>query len=540
MRLKFYVSGVLFVLGISFLALDIQSLQNEDFFTWNYHSYTTNQSPTIFLQALAEEMESDLITAQVDEAGNESENDVDVDETNALTIYNQNMALVKQVRDMSFEEGRNEVSYRDVPKQIQSNTVFFEDLTDSSTRILEQSYEYDLVSGDKLFEKFIDKEITVTVQQGDETQSVKGILLSTAWGDVVLQTDSGIKTIQKGHIIDTEFDTLPEGFSTRPTLVWTLWAEKAGMRKVRTSYLTRGLSWNADYVVVVDDSDTQLSLQGWTTITNHSGASFPDTKLQLVAGDVNVVSHQRYQDDLVRPVLMNAKQESMDMGGFAEESFFEYHLYSLDRVTDIKENAQKQIELFHAHGIEAKKEFVYDPQKNHSAVRSHLSFQNEEENNLGVPIPKGTLRVYKRDSKGSLQFIGEDMVNHTPRDEEIEVFLGNVFDIAVEKKQLKYETTKNWIGFRECSFATHEVELRNQKDDDVVVQVYENVWGANIEIQKATVSVFASNKQEDSEDEPQSTDNVEFELEGDGRFIAEISVPSRGKSLLHYMVQSCR
>lgn len=568
MKKSFIIPLFLLLLGGAFFSFQGELKHTDGPGGWQYTSVLSTKSPALFMEAFAQEMEMMPAVAPmpVMEAGTPVSTPIQAmektpriavsttsvektvaDDENAITIYNGNVALVKQVRDLDFEEGMNTIQYTEVPKQIQTNTVFFEDLEESGTRIVEQSYEYDLVSGNKLFEKFIDQEIAVTVLRGDQTEVIDGILLSANWGEIVLQTNNGIKTVQKNNVIDTDFPELPEGLLTKPTLVWAVWAEKAGNRKTKTSYLTGGLSWSSDYVAVVGEDDDELSLKGWTTINNHSGATFKDTKLKLVAGDVNVVTPQRTRNTL-KAMPMMAMEESYDMdgaqsaGGFGQESFFEYHLYSLDRKTTIKDNASKQIELFNANDIGAQKEYVFDSQKAHDKVRTIMTFKNEEENNLGMPLPKGVLRVYKNDKSGALQFIGEDNVDHTPKDEEIEIFLGNVFDVTVEKKQTKYDTTKNWVGFRECTFAEQQVTLKNHKDEDIMVKVSENIWGSNAEIQKPKIDFYASAKEIDEEDEEieNTEDDISVKNEGDGEFTMMVPVASNKKSVLIYTVQNCR
>lgn len=466
---------------------------------------------------------------------------------NAITIYNDDLALVKEIRNLEFSEGANEVSYQNVPKRIKPSTVYFEDLKNPSTRIIEQSYEYDLVSGDKLYEKFLDQEVTVTVQQGQDTREITGTLLSHSWGEIVLKTDRGIESIQKNNVVNTAFPNLPKGLLTKPTLVWTLWSDFAGARDVRTSYLTGGLSWESDYVGVVNDDDTQIALKGWTTINNRSGADFKDVNLKLVAGDVNVVQPPQpmyaRNEMMAEDSMISSQALKMATGGFGQESFFEFHLYSLERKTDIKDNATKQIELFSAENIEVTKNYIYDPQKSRDKVRTEINFENKKENQLGMPLPKGTLRVYKKDASQAMQFIGEDNIKHTPKNEDIDIFLGNAFDITVEKKQTAYETSKNWVGFRECSFATQFVTLKNHKDEDVTVQVSEWAGGASAEIQKPTFDFFDTTDEKDEngkETKPTHSEEAEVRNEGDGEFVFDVPVKANTMTKVNYTVRSCR
>ncbi len=389
-----------------------------------------------------------------------------------LTIYNQNLALVKEFRNLELEKGLNLVRYEDIAKHIKADSVLFTDLTDPNAFVVEQNYEYDLVSLEKLLQKYIDKVITV---EDADNNVFTGRLLSYDSSELVLESEGKIIAIKDAKRI--EFPELPEGLLTKPTLVWKLYTEQSGLHKTQTSYLTSGISWEASYVAKVNASDSMAELAGWVTITNKSGTSYPNTTLKLIAGELHLISPK--YEIAYRKVAYPEVGETPSPEQFEEEALFEYHMYTLERKTDIKNNETKQISLLKAKNIPLKKEYVFDAdtsyywQRNGSnKVKVMLSFKNAEENGLGIPLPKGTVRVYKEDSKGMLQFVGEDSIEHTPKDEEVRLFLGYAFDIVAEKKTTKEEH----IGDK-CVRKSYEVNIKNHKDEDVVVIVVQKAWG---------------------------------------------------------------
>jgi len=433
----------------------------------------SSEKPEDFIELMAADTESSLV--------NES----------YVTVYNQNLALVKEGRELDLAKGYNEVKYQDVPSQIKPASVIFTDTQHDDTEVLEQTYEFDLVSQQKLLEKYLNDEITVFSNVENGVKEYKGKLLSYLDG-IMLDTGGGIISIK--DIQSISFPKLPEGLITKPTLVWSVFASQAGKRNILTTYLTGGLTWKADYVAYVNADDDSVNLKGWTTINNTSGTSYPNATLKLVAGDVHVVSSQTkrgYNDDYEAPVMM----AESNAGGFEEESFFEYHLYSLGRKTNLKDNQQKQISLINAKDVSVKKEFVFDANKDSEKVRVMLGTKNSKDNGLGIPLPKGVIRVYKQDSEGHLQFIGEDKIDHTPKDEDVEIFLGNAFDITAKRTVQDSKSTGNLLNIgKRCSSQNIEVNLKNHKKDDVSVKVAEHFWGSS-------VSILNSNYESEKEDE---------------------------------------
>ncbi|MGC1120659.1 MAG: DUF4139 domain-containing protein [Candidatus Methanofastidiosia archaeon] len=383
-----------------------------------------------------------------------------------ITVYNQNFGVVKEVRTIDLEKGLNTVMIQDVAKLIDPTSVSIKDLTGVSY-VLEQNYLYDLVNKEKIYEKYLGKDITIIDTEGN---TLRGALLSYSGDELIIQNDTGVHIVKGEQVSLPE---LPEGLITKPTLKWLLDAEKAGTHDMQLSYMTSGLNWEAYYVAVVNNDDTELDLMSWVTLTNNSGASYKNARLKLIAGEVHRVQPQ--------PVPTYAEEErgaAKAPEQFQEEPFFEYHMYTLDRKTDILDNQQKQVTLFEVQNIAVKKEYVFDPgyaygyQQNTGTVKVMLVFENTEANNMGMPLPAGIVRVYKKDSEGQLQFIGEDSIDHTPKDEIVRIYVGDAFDVVAEKKQTQY----NQLGTRGAEIS-YEVSLRNHKAEDITVTVLDHFWG---------------------------------------------------------------
>ncbi len=401
----------------------------------------------------------------------------------SLTVYNQNFALVRDVRSLNLQEGINEVRFIDIAGQIETTSVHFKSLTaPDKCGILEQNFEYDLVSADKLLSKYIDREITVITQ---DDIKYTGYLSSYDGSQIVLAGDKEkgpIFMVNRSNIRNIEFPQLPEGLITKPTLVWSLLNSKKGMHDVELSYLTGGINWLADYVAAVSDDEKSISLNGWVTVDNRSGTGYENASLKLVAGDVN-----RVQDRAVRAggeMLMKAASAAMPEQ-FEGRELFEYHLYQLQRKTTLKNNQTKQISLLTAPKVSVNKIYTYtgaiynwyyydnwQGQQCNKKVAVNLEFKNSEANGLGIALPKGKIKVYKADVDRTLQFIGENQIDHTPKDEKITLFLGNAFDIVGERKITDHKKIATNI-YRD----SYEISIRNHKKEEVTVKVIERQWG---------------------------------------------------------------
>lgn len=387
-----------------------------------------------------------------------------------VTVYNQDLGLIKDVRTLRLKAGLQDLSVVDVAARIDPTSVHFKSLTaPDAVSVLEQNFQYDLISTQKLLEKYLDKEIELEKNVGLEgrKERVKGTLLSVQ-GGMVLKSDGKLLVNPGGSPILPE---LPEGLLTRPTLLWKLESSKGGSHETEISYMTGGMSWQSDYVAVANADDTKMDLNAWVTLNNNSGATYKDAKLKLVAGDVNRARQDRYEDKLmaVRGASMAAKEDR----GFQERGFFEYHLYALQRPTTLRDNEQKQIELASAANVPMKKLYIYEGARGSKKVSVMLEFKNTKADNLGMPLPKGRVRVYKKDTDGSLILAGEDNIDHTPKDEKVRVKMGEAFDVVGERKQTDTKLDTRGRRIQE----SFEIKLRNHKDSDVVVTVVERFHG---------------------------------------------------------------
>lgn len=388
-----------------------------------------------------------------------------------LTVYNQDLALVKDRRMLEIPTGVAELKFTDVAALIDPTSVWFRSLTNPQVKVLEQNYEYDVISDAKLLQKYLGQKIRLITVKG---ASYEGYLVSTGANIIIASKPEGgeVKVIKSGQIQGIFFPEMPGGLVVRPTLVWLLSnPEPVGKQQVEVTYLTRGISWKADYVATVNQNDDRLDLIGWVTLDNQSGSEYKQAKLKLVAGDVNRAPEERPEAEKVF-LMRAAKMETAD-AGFEEESFFEYHLYTLGRTTTIKNNQVKQVELLNSASIPAQKSYIYEGSVNPGKVKVMLELKNSQENNLGMPLPKGRIRVQKADSEGSLQFIGEDRIDHTPKDEKVRIYIGNAFDIKGER--IRTEVREPNKNVREESY---RITLRNHKKEPVTITVVEylNRW----------------------------------------------------------------
>ncbi len=405
-----------------------------------------------------------------------------------VTIYNQDLGLVRETRKFNLKNGVGEISVVDVPSRIDATSVHFKSLTaPESVSVIEQNFQYDLISQEKLLEKYLGKEIELerfTGTRGEKREAIHGTLLSSSNGRV-LQVGKKIYLNPPGNPVLSE---LPEGFLTRPTLLWTVSSKKAGEHNCEISYMTSGMGWSADYVVVSGAKDDKMDLNAWVTINNNSGAAYKDAKLKLVAGDVNRIEPQNNMRMAGKAIRYASEDAAAPQ--FAEKNFFEYHLYTLQRPTTLRNNENKQIEMASASDVPMKKLFIYDGAQNiywqdmneytradasygtqgQKKVWVVLEFKNSKDNNLGFPLPKGRVRVYKKDTDGGLEFIGEDSIDHTPKDELVRVKMGNAFDVVGER------TRTNFVSAARSFQETFEIKLRNHKDEDATVRVVEHLY----------------------------------------------------------------
>lgn len=397
----------------------------------------------------------------------------------AITIYNDNFAVVKERREMAFEQGLNRMQFTGVAERIDPTSVNFLCVSSpEAVAILEQNYEYDLVNTDSLLKRYIDQPLTLLVKGSGSSGSslLKGVLTAAIGGDLILlDADSGqLHIVGRSSVERIELDKKPEDLLTRPTLVWLAHAEKAGTEECQVTYTTEGIGWKADYSAVLNETEDALDLSGWVTIDNQSGAGYADATIKLIAGDV-----RRVQPPMARMQreAMYSMAKSADSAGFEEKSFMEYHLYTLGRKSSIQNRQVKQIELIDiARNVPVDKQFVYAVSNNtrftqgRDKVQVKLEFENKEEYQLGIALPKGKVRVFKKDpADDTLEFVGEDMIDHTARKEKVSLYIGDAFDIVPEQKITDQRRGDQFLTF------TRSVEIRNRKDTAVSVFVDEIV-----------------------------------------------------------------
>lgn len=402
-------------------------------------------------------------------------------------------AVVRHERTLALDRGRNTVRFSDVAAQIDPTTVSFESLTDpKGTSVVEQNFQFDLVNQEKLLQKYIDRAITVDQIRGSGVESFSGTLLSTTGALVLRREDGGIQTLP--HNAGVKLPELPGGLITRPTLVWDIAANRAGTHKSRVSYQTTGITWWADYnVSYAEDANAnlcRLDIGAWVSILNQSGASYAEAKLKLIAGDVQRAQPAGHVQRA--PMAARAMIQESAAKGFEEKAFFEYHLYTLGRATTLSDNSTKQLELFPAaRGVPCEKTLVYyglapgfgfggNPitdrnygTQSNKKVDVYLGFKNSQPNNMGMPLPAGRIRVSKFDAADdTLEFIGEDTIDHTPKNEKVLIKLGSAFDVVGERQQVNFAIDTG----RKTMSEEIEVKLRNQKKQAVTVIIKENLY----------------------------------------------------------------
>jgi len=402
----------------------------------------------------------------------------------AVTIYNENLALVKDTRHITLDSGLNRLALREVSGRMRPETAQLRSLTHpGSLALLEQNFDFDLLTPAKLLEKYVGRDVRIVrthPQTGAESIVTARVLAANS--GVVLKIGDRIETGLPGRIV---FDSVPANLRDQPTLVTELTSMRSGAQTVELSYLSGGLSWKADYVAELNANDSALDLNGWVTLTNTSGTAYPNARLQLVAGDVN-----RVRDEMRFAAKANGmlRAEAPAARAMAQEQLFEYHLYTLGHPTTISDKQTKQVALLSASGVPVKKELVLQGSDYYyrsgvggigqkMKVGVFVQFENREAARLGMPMPKGVVRVYKKDSAGNAQFIGEDAIDHTPKNETVRLKLGEAFDVTADKKQTDFKRRDTFSPWSYVHESAYEIVLRNAKKEPVTVVVREPVPG---------------------------------------------------------------
>jgi hypothetical protein len=412
-----------------------------------------------------------------------------------ITIYNQNFGLVKDIRSVDLKEGLNFLRFEDVAAQIDPTSVSFQSLTaPNSVTVREQNYQYDLMDPTTILSKSVGKPIKFRQYINGQVREMSGILLNSPQASVsdtngnvsirsqglVVKTPEGVILNPQGEV---ELAELPPGLVAKPSLVWKLESDKAGNHQAEIAYQTAGMNWKCDYVAVANADDSKLDLTSWVTLDNKSGATYKSAALKLIAGDVHKVQPPHYP--MARGGMM--MKANAAAAQFQEQSFAEYHMYTLQGKTDLNQNETKQMSLFNAANVPVKKSFVFEPAPNYywpmggyggggsgdpNKIKIKLEVENTQQNQLGMAMPKGKVRVYKKDQDGALQFIGEDLIDHTPRNEKIRLYIGDAFDLVGERTQTNVQNVSDRVR-RE----SYQISLRNRKDKPVTMTAVEHSYG---------------------------------------------------------------
>lgn len=440
----------------------------------------------------------------------------------AVTIYNENLALVKDQRQIKLGSGNTSLAFRDVSAMMRAETALLRSIsTPGKLSVTEQNFDFDLLTPQKLLEKYVGKTVNVIKTNpvtGIETTEQAQVLAAN--NGVVLKFNDRIETGVPGRMV---YPDVPDNLRDRPTLVMLLNNTGATQQDVELSYLTSGLSWKADYVAELNADDDKMDLSGWVTLTNTSGAAYRNAKLQLVAGDVNRAREEMRPMRAMAKMAMAAAEVAAPM---REESLLEYHLYTLDRPTTIAENQTKQVSLLSAAQVPVKKELLlkgndyyyqssYGELGQKMKVGVFVEFDNKESARLGMPLPKGVIRVYKKDASGNAQFVGEDNIDHTPKNEKVRLKLGEAFDVTADKKQTDFKKLPNPAKGNALFESAYEIVLKNAKKEAVTVTVQEPIPG--------DWKVLKSSH--------------EFSKASSNTAIWKVTIPAEGKTTLTYRVQ---
>jgi hypothetical protein len=440
----------------------------------------------------------------------------------AVTIYNNNLALVKDQRKVKLNSGLNTLALRDISALIRPESALLRSINNAtSLSTLEQNFDFDLLTPQKLLEKYVGKNVTlVKTNPATGIESSEQALVLSANNGVVMKIGNRIETGMPGRIV---YNDVPENLRDRPTLVTKLNSKTAAEHTLELSYLTTGLGWKADYVAELNAKEDSIDLSGWVTLTNTSGATYNNAKLQLVAGDVN-----RVQENYPRPlgIRKSVGIAADSVTEMAEESLLEYHLYTLERPTTIAENQTKQVALLSASSVPARKELLlrgadyyysasYGDLGQKMKIGVFVEFDNKEAAKLGIPLPKGVMRVYKKDSQGNAQFVGEDRIEHTPKNETIRLKLGDAFDVTADKKQTDFKTFPRPSKGNSMFESSYELTLKNAKKERVMVTIQEPIPGEWKILKESHPSQKASSN----------------------TALWKIEIPAEGKTTLTYRVQ---
>ncbi|MDD4224152.1 MAG: DUF4139 domain-containing protein [Candidatus Cloacimonetes bacterium] len=383
-----------------------------------------------------------------------------------ITIYNDDLSLVRSNFELDLEKGRQDYNFDNITSRIEAPSVIVHSLG-GGVRVAEQNYEYDLAGKHQIIAKYIEREVELLTKDDSRVIGTLKFYDGSSFG--ILEKGSGrLFVVADGETQVIKLAELPSNFYTKPTLHWSLIADKAGKHPLQMTYLTGGLRWNVTYNSVWDEKN--LALNSWVTITNQSGKAFDDVTLKLIAGDVNRVydSYNQYKRDYypeMAGMAMDAAAPS-----FEEKAFHDFHMYTLDQKVSFANNQTKQLELYPLQNVKANQAYEYSTWG--GGVNSVIKFKNTEENGIGKPLPKGTIKVYKKDSDGNLEFIGEDSIDHTSKNEEVKISTGTAFDLVASTLVRDQKDLGKRISER-----TIQITLRNNSAEAKTINVLHQLGG---------------------------------------------------------------
>ncbi len=409
-----------------------------------------------------------------------------------VTVYNQGFGFVKEIRTLGLRQGAQTVAIENVAAQIEPASVGVRGLDrPDAFQVLEQNYQYDLISPLAILNKSVGQRVRFIRTMGGARDTLEGVLISAptaivgdpgggssqTYNGMVIRTDDGRIVLNPSGEI--EVATVPAGLISKPTLLWEIQSALSGESRIELSYLTRGLVWSADYVLTLGPED-RADLLGWVTLNNTSGIAYENARLKLLAGDVERPAQEMMRGNLGGRAALKAEP------AFAEEALFEYHLYTLQRPTTLRDREMKQVSLLESKGLRFTKRLIVDALQGFGRIypnegevglgtikpQVRIEFENTQANALGMALPKGRIKVYQRDQSGSVQMLGEDQIDHTPKNEKVSLAIGRAFDVRAERKRTAFRRLSD-----RSTEETFEIELRNRKEVAETVTVLERHSG---------------------------------------------------------------
>ncbi len=384
----------------------------------------------------------------------------------AVTVYNSDLGVVRDTRSFDLDGGYSEISMVDIAARIDPTSVRIDLKGQGEITVVEQNFQYDLLSPGKLLEKYLDDRVSLVTEGG---KKFEGTLLGFDGSQMVIELEGGgVNIVSREQVTDISLPPSRKGLIVKPTLVYQVYASKGGRATAEVAYMTEGMNWHAEYVAVLGEDDKSMEISSWVSIDNKSGATYEEAKLKLIAGEVHRV---RKKGPIILDEAAAEARYAAPPQPIEEKAFFEYHMYTVPRLTTIKDREVKQIQFLPETGIKADKVYNFDAYKS-TNVEVAMKFENSKDNGLGLPLPAGKVRVYKADEDGSLEFIGEDRIEHTPKDEEVKVHVGDAFDIVAERVRTDFDRVSDRVVIE-----SFEIKLRNHKDERIEVIVSEHIYG---------------------------------------------------------------